>query len=148
MKVSMLLGEEAIAKKADLVVHITHEDLTEATANTTQTLSPFTILGNNQAVELVELAVKTPFEDQSDAAFNSTALIVGDGGDTDRLLTSTELNRNGTEVLVKAGTGTIFTPTADDTIDFIFASMLAKSLVDIDKGELFAYFRILDRRPQ
>jgi len=133
MKVIPLSNMEQAARGGNFEVHYSHEDLTEATANTAQTLTVDVLAG--MSGEVVENIIDEAFEDASDAAFNTTALIVGDGGGDDRLLTSTELNKNGTEVLYKKGTGVAFPFTADDTIDLKFAAMAAKSLVDIDKGK-------------
>lgn len=74
-------------------------DLTEATANTSQALTGPTVPANT-GVAVVKVILKTAFEDASDENFNTTPLTIGDVGDTDRLLTSVELNDNGTEVIV------------------------------------------------
>lgn len=148
MKVSMLLNEERIDKRADLAVEITHADLTEATANTAQVLTPFSILADKQGVECVQVETKEAFEDAADAANNDTQLTIGDAGSANRLLTATQLNKNGTEIYLKAGTGTTFVPTADTPVTFTFASMAAKNLAALTKGRLIAYFRIRDQRPQ
>lgn len=146
MKVFMLSLEEQAEKKADLAVEFTHEDLTEATANTAQTLSPFTCKANDQAVECVQAELKEAFEDTADAAFNSTAITIGDAGSAARLLASMELNKNGTEVYLKAGTGTTYAPTSDTVVTITVNSMTAKSLSSLNKGRAVAYFRIRDRR--
>lgn len=146
MKVFRLLGEEQINKKADLGVRITHEDLTEATVNTAQTLTLFSILANNQACALVQAELKIPFENTADAAFNNVAVTVGKSGDTAGLLASMQLNRNGTEVYLKTGVAAFYEPTADTPIIATVGSMAAKSLSDLNAGELVLYFRILDRR--
>lgn len=144
MKVAYLLNESRVAERADLEVLITHEDLTEATANTTQKLT-FPI-ADRMSVELSRVILDEPFEDTTDAAFNTTAVIVGDDGSTNRFLTSTELNVNGAEVYLKNGTGTNLVYTAADTIDFIFASMAAKNLAALNKGRVRFMFKIADER--
>lgn len=57
--------------------------------------------------------------DFSDAAINSCTITVGDGGDADRLLTSTQLAVDGSEVLfkVEAATTQPYSYVAADTID-------------------------------
>lgn len=134
-----LLDEEITATKANLLVILTHEDLNEATANTAQAIDLFT-KGNGRTFKLVRSKLIKPFRDKSDADLNTTTLIVGDAGDADRLLASQELNLNGTEVLVKEGTGTVHAPTADTTVQATFGSMAAKSLVNIDEGEVHLFF--------
>lgn len=137
-----LLQEEIAVHNANVRVVITHEDLTETTANTAQVIALMT-KGAGKSVELVKSQVITPFEDASDAAFNTTTLTVGDTGDADRLLASQEVNVNGTEVLVKKGTGTVYEPSSDTAINLTVGSMSGKSLSNIDTGEVHLYFNIL-----
>jgi hypothetical protein len=135
--------EMAAHDGANVRVRITHEDLTEATANTAQTLEVYEPAAKH-LVKLVKMELKTAFEDQSDAAFNTTAITVGDAGSANRYLTSTELNKNGTEIFGSVGTGTALVYTAAGSLNVVFNAMAAKSLVDIDKGELWLYFHIVD----
>ena len=144
MKLSPLPLESAVAEQANFELLVTHEDLTETTANTAQTLT-FPIAAK-MTVQCVRMILDEPFEDASDNAFNTTTVIVGDGGSTNRFLTSTELNVNGTEILLKLGTGTTLAYDTTDTIDLIFGSMAAKSLSDIDTGRARFLFRIHDER--
>lgn len=99
---SLVLEEQAAAGGANVRVEVTHADLTEATANTAQTLALLTV-DAKMAVRLVKAVLVTPFKDASDAAFNTTPITVGDGSDVDRLLASMEMNVNGSEVLLKPG---------------------------------------------
>jgi hypothetical protein len=98
-----VMTAEAAYHKATHVAVVTHEDLTEATANTAQTIPLFTAAANS-AVRLVKMILKVAFKDASDAAFNNVAITLGDSGDVDRLLPSTQINENGTEVDFKQGT--------------------------------------------
>lgn len=136
-----LLEEEVAATGANLLVILTHEDLTESTVNTAQAIDLFT-KGNGRTVKLVRSKIVTAFEDASDAALNTTTLIVGDSGDDDRLLASQELNENGTEVEIKEGTGTTHAPTSDTTYQATFGSMSGKKLSDIDTGEVHLFFNL------
>lgn len=139
MKIAYRRTTAELAGKWTHEIIITHEDLTEATANTAQTV-PLLTLPAHAAVLNAGFYLKTPFKNSGDNAFNTTTLIVGDAGDTDRLLTSKELNENGTEIL------SWVTPHATDTIPFayttatvinaIFGSMSAKSLADLNTGEV------------
>lgn len=97
------LNIEAVAlHKATHVCVLTHEDLTTADANTAQVIPVLTVPANS-LVRVVKSELKVAFKDASDAAFNTNALTIGDGSDADRLLPSTELNVNGTEVILKQG---------------------------------------------
>lgn len=121
------------------LVIISHEDLTETTANTAQVLSPFTV-ADGDLVGCVGAKLIEDFQDASDAAFNTTAITSGDGGDADRFLTSMELNVNGTEIDTKAGVAGLYAYTTADTVDVTFNSMSAKSLSNLDAGEVHLYF--------
>jgi hypothetical protein len=144
MKLIPLSLVEQAARGGNFELFYSHEDLTETVAETAQTLT-FPIKAK-MSVEVIENVVDVAFKDASDAAFNTTPLIIGDGGSTSRFLASQELNVNGTEVLFKKGTGTSFPYTSDDTVDLTFGSMAAKSLVDIDTGRGRVLLNIQDQR--
>ena len=114
-------------------------DLTESTANTAQTI-PILVLPAGAAVTRAGFYLATPFQDASDAAFNTNTIIVGDSGDTDRLIPSTELNLNGTEITAfvssNATASLPYAYPAGATINAIIGSMSAKSLSNIDIGEI------------
>jgi hypothetical protein len=125
-------------------VKLTHSDLTETATNTAQTIQILPVT-DGTLVDRVAMRLVTPFQDASDAAFNSNTLIVGDGGSTNRFLTSQQLNVNGTEILGFAGTNTTgYVYLADDTVDVVIGSMSAKALVDIDVGEVWIFIRAVD----
>lgn len=124
------------------LVILTHEDLTQATANTAQVIALLTVAAGDAVFRAATVLV-TPFTDASDAAFNSTAITVGET-DADRFIVSQQLNSNGTEVFYGVHPSTTpFVFTAADTIDITFNSMAAKALVDIDAGELHVYLGLV-----
>jgi hypothetical protein len=84
---------------------VTHVDLTETTADTDQTIALLSVVAGD-VVQKAAFQLVTAFKDASDAAFNDTNVSVGDGGDTDRFIASTEVNENGTEVLFAANVNT------------------------------------------
>jgi len=146
MNLKKLSYEESIANNgATHVAELTHADLTEASADTAQTIALLTV-ADKMSVECTHTVLKTAFQDASDAAFDTTAITVGDGNDVDELLTSQELNVNGTEVNQKTGTGVTHDYAAADTVDVVFGSMSPKALNDIDAGEVDIYLRVLDNR--
>lgn len=121
---------------------MTHSDLTQEVVNTAQTIALMSVIAGsvlwNAATRLV-----TPFQDASDAAFNTCEATVGDGGSVARAIASQELNINGTEVLFKANANTLpYAYLVADTIDLVVGSMAAKALSDIDVGELHIYLRL------
>jgi hypothetical protein len=121
---------------------VTHEDLTEATADTDQTIALLSVVAGD-VVEKAAYKLVTAFKDASDAAFNDTKVQVGDGVDTDEYIAATQVNENGTEVLFAANVNTVpFAYTAADTVDLLVESMTAKSLSNIDAGEIHIYLSV------
>jgi hypothetical protein len=121
---------------------VTHEDLTESTADTDQTIALLSVAAGD-VVEKAAYKLVTTFEDASDAAFNDTKVQVGDGTDTDEYIAATQVNENGTEVLFAANVNTVpFAYTAPDTVDLKVESMTAKSLSNIDAGEIHIYLAV------
>lgn len=155
------LMEQALHPPANYMVEVTHADLTETTVNTAQTIALMNVY-SNWGVELVESVLVTEFEDDDDAAHNSTTVTVGDGDDVDRFLASQELNINGTQVYLKkgqtvwnAGVGTNDCTlaygwkafTVDDTIDAVFTpSPATNSLSQLDAGVIRFYLKITKRQ--
>lgn len=139
MKVIPLPTETAARTGFNTLIIVTHEDLTETAANTAQTLALLSVAPGD-IIGKVATVLKTPFQDTADAALNTTTLIVGDDGSTNRFLASQELNLNGTEVTYKTGANTTaFVYTAANTVDGIFGSMTAKTLAQLNAGELHIY---------
>jgi hypothetical protein len=121
---------------------VTHTDLTEATADTDQTIALLSVAPGD-VVEKAAYKLVTAFADASDAAFNDTKVQVGDGTDTDEYIAATQVNVNGTEVLFAANVNTVpFAYTAADTVDLLVESMTAKSLSNIDAGEIHIYLAV------
>ena len=94
MKVYTLNADERAATGFTHRVRITHEDLTETTANTAQTIAIYTVKARDYVQDAAFNLVEK-FEDTADNALNTTTLIVGDDGDTARYIASAELNVNG-----------------------------------------------------
>lgn len=121
---------------------VTHVDLTETTADTDQTIALLSVVAGD-VVEKAAFQLVTAFSDASDAAFNDTKVQVGDGSDTDEYVAATQVNENGTEVLFAANVNTVpFAYTAADTVDLLVESMTAKSLSDLDAGEIHIYLAV------
>lgn len=125
---------------------VTYKDLTQTAANTAQVI-PLFAGKKGTTVNKVATFVREAFEDTEDAAFNNTALTIGDTGSAARFLASQQLNVNGTEVMAKAGTGTLHTYAAAGAaavVNATFGSMSAKSLADLNKGEVDIFFSITE----
>jgi hypothetical protein len=122
---------------------VTHTDLTESTADTDQTIALLSVVAGD-VVQKAAYKLVTAFSDASDAAFNDTKVQVGDGSDTDEYIAAAQVNENGTEVLFAANVNTVpFAYTAADTVDLLVESMTAKSLSNLDAGEIHIYLAVV-----
>lgn len=124
---------------------ITADDLTTAATNTAQALTLPTIPAGFIISRALAVLV-TPFQDASDAAYNTTTFTLGDAGSANRLITSQELNLNGTEITIPAFGNTAYEYTADTALLATFGSQSGKSLSNIDVGELDIYVQIFDTK--
>jgi hypothetical protein len=121
---------------------VTHTDLTESDADTDQTIALLSVVAGD-VVQKAAYKLVTAFSDASDAAFNDTKVQVGDGNDTDEYIAAKQVNENGTEVLFAANVNTVpFAYTEADTVDLLVESMTAKSLSDLDAGEIHIYLAV------
>jgi hypothetical protein len=142
MKVYELPAETKAATGFTHKAIVTHEDLTVSTADADQTIALLSVAAGD-VVEKAAYKLVTAFSDASDAAFNDTNVSVGDGGSTGRFIASSEVNLNGTEVLFAANANTTaYAYTAADTVDLLVESMAAKSLSDLDSGEIHVYLAV------
>ena len=119
-------------------------DLTNSTNNTAQTLTLITLPAGT-VVKSAAYWLKTPF-DSTNTSFDSTTIIVGDSGDTDRYIDSTELNENGTEVLYAVNNeGKLpFVTTASTAVNAVFTPKAANNLAQLDTGEIHVYLETAD----
>lgn len=121
---------------------IDHTDLTTSADNTAQDITLITLPANS-VVKSAATYLKTPFQLTGTAAYNSNVLIVGDSGDTDRIIASQQLNVNGTEILAKAHASTTpFAYVAATPIVANFASMAAYDLAELDAGEIHIFLEV------
>lgn len=122
---------------------VKHTDLTETAAATAQAVT-LTAVQAKMSVAVKRIELKQAFEATADAANNSTALTLGDVGSANRFVTSTELNKNGTEVFLSHGTGTTQLYTGAETVKATFTPGAGKTLAALDRGELWVYLRIVN----
>jgi hypothetical protein len=122
---------------------IDHTDLTTSADNTAQDITLITLPANS-VVKSVATYLKTPFEETATTAYNSNTVIVGDAGDTARLIASQQINDNGTPVLAKAQdvTKVPHAYPASTAVVAKFASMAAYSLADLDAGEIHIFLEV------
>ena len=139
MNVRILPSETAGFYRYNTEIIINSDDLTQTATNTAQTIVPFT-LQIGESLERVAWELREAFEDTADAAFNATGMQVLLAAGS--LIASTELNRNGTE-LFRQRFDTIQTPTVASAFNLTFTSMLAKSLVNLNKGIICVFVQVL-----
>ena len=142
MVVKNLSLQEAALSGFNIMVELTHADLTAA--GTSQTIALLNVAPGDVVVRCASKLV-TPLKDTADAALNSTTVKIGDGGDDDRFLVSQELNENGTEIDFKAGPPTTqyYAYTDADTIDADFGCTALKTLLQLDTGKVQFFFKIV-----
>ena len=142
MKVYELPAETKAATGFSHKAVVTHSDITESTADTDQTIALLSVAAGD-VVEKAAYKLVTAFSDASDAALNDTKVQVGDGADTDRYIAATQVNVNGTEIDFAANANTTaYAYTAADTVDLLVESMTAKSLSELDAGEIHIYLAV------
>ncbi len=144
MQINPMPLEQRVAESADIEVLITHEDLTDAVASEAQTLT--IPIAAKMSVRLVRAILDVPFENTSSAGFDDLTVTVGDGGSATRFLTSTQINKNGSEVLLKSGVDIEYPYTTDDTVDMTFTPKTGATLLSLDKGRMRLQYKIIDER--
>ena len=150
MQFRPLLEEERVgAFGASHVAIITHEDLTETVADTDEVINIYT-MADDMSAAIVFAKVISTFEDSSDAAFNDTQMSAGDDDDPDGFITAFQVNANGTAALIASRDGAytdfMVDYAAANHLEILVESMAAKSLSDIDEGEIHFFIRFLDNR--
>ena len=140
-----LLQQEIVANDYTHLARITADNLTEATAATAQTIK-LCDMADGDIIEAMEMRLITPFEDKSDGTFNSTTISLGDAGSATRYVNAVQVNRNGTEITDPVYSNTAYQYTAPGELRLAVGSMAAKSLVNIDKGELQILLKIKESK--
>lgn len=148
MKLLMLSPTDQMFRLATHKVIINAADVAALGAATTGTIALIPKTGTFPAgtkARFAQLDLVTAF-DFSDAGITSLLIEIGDGVDTDRLLTQTQIAVDGTEVLYKVE-GAISQPyayTAADTIDALFtvANGGTPLLNETTSGEVHIYLWI------
>lgn len=126
---------------------LTANDLTVAATNTLQTLTLMAL----QAGDIIEKAgwrAKTYFSDASDAAYNDNTMSIGDvsGSGVASLIAAIQVNLNHASEVKQGFGNTAIHYAAADTMTVTVNSMSAKSLVDIDAGEIFIVWTLIRLR--
>lgn len=123
---------------------ITADALTQTTAATAQTITLATIPAGYYVIKS-EMRLVKPFKDASDNAFNTTTASLGDGTGVATHIAAKELNENGTEITTPQLNNTAVGPyAADSTLTITFNSMAAKSLNNIDVGEVHVLVQLFN----
>ena len=127
-------------------VVITHADLTEATANTAQTLTGPTLPAGT-TIPQVARRLKTAFKDAADAAFNTTTMSIGTAaGGATAVGAAVETNENGTEVITSFVDTPVGPLAAETALTFVFSAMAGKNLAALTAGEIHILLQIIQPR--
>lgn len=121
---------------------ITADDLTQATANTAQTIKLCDLVAGD-VIGAIEDNVVVPFENTAVAGFNTTTRSAGDNALVTTFYAAAEANKNGTVVTKKYSNTAVGPYTSADKVAVTFNAMSAQSLSTINKGELHVFFSIL-----
>lgn len=146
LKLIPLLLEEQVGKLgATHVATLTAGpggDLTESTAGTAQTLS--LAIPPGKGVTSILTQVDELFADDSDAAFNTVTVSVGNNADDETFQEAQEVSaKAATPALIAWGTGEKQATTAADTLKVVFTPKTDKKLSDLDRGKLRVYVAII-----
>jgi hypothetical protein len=138
MLISQLPHNDQLFLGATHYIRVTHEDLTEAAADTDQTLSIAGVAAG-EAFRVVNYRLVQAFKDTADGAFNDVQFKFGDDiPDDDRFFTATQVNAGGTPVLYKAGAlSDPYIYTGDAALQLLVENMATpggKSLSSLDEG--------------
>lgn len=147
-RVSSLSNEEKAAYGFTHRIDFSYLDIPAGIANNTAQVfaaagSPSGWIGlpatkASDIVRRVELHLTTPFENTADAAFNATAISLGDAGSATRFINASEGNINGTEVIdVLPGASANYIYTAAGQLQITIGSMAAKSISNLNKGKFY-----------
>jgi hypothetical protein len=97
-----LLQQERASIGATHVLEVSYADMSAATTTNAAYTNAISVAANS-SVSVVALVLETAFDTANTNHTGSLALTIGDTNDTDRLLASTELASDGTEVFLKLG---------------------------------------------
>lgn len=142
-KLTPLTLEEQASTGFTHMLVLNVDDLTETATNTTQTITSSTVPAN-WIINKVMAKLITAFKDASDAAYNTTTLIVGDAGSANRYITSAQLNENGTEITAPQYNNTAYEVLVATPLLIVFGAQSGKAISDLDVGEVHLFFQIID----
>jgi len=150
MKLIQLAPTDARYHLATHKVVLTYTDVAALGASATGTIPLIPTSGTFPAGTVARFAglqLITAF-DFSDTGITSLLIEVGDGSDTDRLLTQTELAVDGTEIFYKASAASTqpYAYLVADSIDALFtaANGGTPTLAECTSGEVHLYLHVTD----
>jgi len=139
MKFSPLTIEERAASGFTHRLDFSYRDIPTGIANNTAKTWGAGFLPAVSGSDIVresELHLTVPFQDLSDAAFNTSTLSFGDTTTATRFINASETNLNGTEVIdVVPGAVTNAIYVAAGQLQLTLNAMANKTVSDLDKGQ-------------
>jgi hypothetical protein len=142
MKFSPLILEEQGKQGFTHRLDFSFRDIPAGIAVNTAWVKDVAVIPNGSIVYNAFLLLVTPFQDLSDAAFNTSTLSVGDAASATRYLNAVETNLNGTEVLNSFTSAVNFIYTAAGVLRLTLNAMAAKTVSDLDKGQAIVLLTI------
>jgi len=140
-KMSCLLTEEMSKQGYTHRIDFSYRGIAAGVANNTAATGNIAALPLATVIYRATLILVTPFEDQSDTAFNDNTVSLGDTGSATRFFSGVQVNKNGTEVLDSIY-NTLYQYAAADTLILTLNSMSGKSISDLDKGQLMILLQV------
>ena len=143
MLVDVLPTEERLTMHATHRMRVFASDLTEAAANTAQVLNLMPV-SVGMRVSSVTTKLLTSFQELGTAAFNTTAITVGDSAAANTFVASQECNHYAaTPVQFKQSSGgKIYT--AADNVTLTVNAMAGYALSSLNAGELHVFIELVD----
>ena len=129
-------------------VDVKNGDVTQSTTNTAQTWNVYTETIGDRIRHVAAICTEK-LANSADAAFNSSALTVGEADDEDNFIASQELNTNGSAVQFGYDTGDALplTVASSKVIHVVLNSMSGKALSNLNKGKFVVLFDIFSPSP-
>ncbi len=141
MKFTPLLSEEAAKQDYTHRLDFSYKDIPAGIANNTSTTWNVTTLPAATIFYGAKALLDVAFEDLSDSAFNDDTFSLGDDGSATRFFSGVQINRNGTEVYDSLNV-TPYQYASAGTLILTLNSMTAKSLSNLDKGQMSIFLKI------
>lgn len=145
MKFKPLINNEAAYSGYTHRLDFSYKDIPSGIANNTSKLfnvAPLPVIPNHSIIYNALLILVTPFANTADTAFNSDTISLGDVGSATRFFSAVEVNLNGSYVNESFASAKNTVYTAADQLSITLNSMTAKSISNLNQGQIICLFRM------